>query len=90
MPHGFGLTGDCVSETADGAWTQGGQPAKYGLLERTRGLPEPWTSVSFSEICYPGLGKGKEGLCIFVGVLKDFGILMKALSHYSSVCITFK
>ena len=42
---------------------------------------------SFPEIRYPrlvGLGKGgKEGLCVFVGVLRDFRILMKTLSHYS-------
>ena len=25
----------------------------------------------------------KEGLCAFVGILKDFSILMKTLSHYS-------
>ena len=24
----------------------------------------------------------KEGLCAFVGILKDFSILMKTLSHY--------
>ena len=48
-PHGSRLTGDQGSNTADGA--------------RTKGLPEPWTSTSFPEIQYPGLGKGeKEGL----------------------------
>ena len=32
----------------------------------------------------PELGKGeKEGLCAFVGILKNFSILMKTLSHYS-------
>ena len=36
------------------------------------------------EIRYPGLGKGeKEGQCVFVGILKNFSILMKTLSHYS-------
>ena len=32
----------------------------------------------------------KEGLCVLVGFLRDFGILMKTLSHYSQVCITFE
>ena len=51
VPHGFGLTGDHVGSTADGAGTEG--------------LPEPQTSTSFAEIRYPGLGKGeKEGLCV--------------------------
>ena len=51
VPHGFGLTGDCSSDTVDGA--------------RTKGLPEPWTSTSFPEIQYPGMGKGeKEGRCV--------------------------
>ena len=51
VPHGFRLTGDRGRDTADGA--------------RTKGLPESWTSTSFSEIWYPGLGKGeKEGLCV--------------------------
>ena len=70
--------------------TEGGQ--EHGLLERTEGLPEPQTSISFPEIQYPGLGRGgKEGLCAFVSILGDFGILMKTpLSHYSQVCITFE
>ena len=51
VPHGFGLTGDCSGDTADGAGTEG--------------LPEPQTSTSFPEIWYPGLSKGeKEGLCV--------------------------
>ena len=38
----------------------------------------------FPEIRYPGLGKReKEGLCASVGILEDFSILMKTLSHYS-------
>ena len=61
VPHGFGLTGDCGGNTADGA--------------RTEGLPEPRTSTSFPEIQYPRLGKGdKEGLCAFVGILKNFSL----------------
>ena len=70
VPHGSGLTGDNGDDTADGAGT--------------KGLPEPRTSTSFPEIRYPGLGKGeKEGLCVFVDILKHFSILMKTLSHYS-------
>ena len=69
-PHGFGLTGDYGSNTEDGAGTEG--------------LPESWTSTSFPEIRYPRLGQGeKEGLCAFVGILKNISILMKPLSHYS-------
>ena len=50
----------------------------------TKGLPEPWTSTFFPEIRCPSLGKGeKEGLCVFVGILKNFSILMKTLSYYS-------
>ena len=61
VPHGSGLTGQHSGDTADGA--------------RTRGLPEPWTSTSFPEMRYPGLGRGeKEGLCASVGILKDFSI----------------
>ena len=51
--------------------------------------PESRISTSFPEIRYPGLGRGeKEGLCASVGILKDFSISMKTLSHYSkSVCL---
>ena len=70
VPHGSGLTGDHCSDTVDGG--------------RTEGLPEPQTSTSFPEIRYPRLGKGeKEGLYAFVGILKNFSVLMKTLSHYS-------
>ena len=70
VPHGSGLTGYCGGDTVNGAGTEG--------------LPEPRTSTSFPEIQYPELGKGeKEGLSAFVGILKDFSILMKTLSHYS-------
>ena len=70
VPHGFGLTGDHSGDTANGAGTEG--------------LPEPQTSTSFPEIRYPRLDRGrrkKEGLCVSVGILKDFSILMKILSH---------
>ena len=47
------------------------------------GREEPWTSISFSEIRYPGLGRGGRKDCAFVGLLKEFGISMKTLSYYS-------
>lgn len=70
MPHGSGLTGDHDGDTVDGAGTEG--------------LPEPQTSTPSPETRYLRVGKGeKEGLCAFVGILKDFSVLMKTLSHYS-------
>ena len=54
------------------------------MVLATEGLPKPWTSTPFPEIPYPRLGKKeKEELCVSVGILKDFSILMKTLSHYS-------
>ena len=70
VPHGSGLTRDHGSDTAGSAGTEG--------------LPEPQTSTYVPETRYPRLGRGeKEGLCAFVGILKNFSILMKTLSHYS-------
>ena len=63
--HGFGLTGDCSSHTADGA-----RSLNHGLL-----LP-------FLRH-YPGLGTGRGKDCASVGILEDFSILLKSLSHYS-------
>ena len=60
-PHGFGLTGDCSSHTADGA-----RSLNHRLLLR-----------------YPGLARGRGKDCASVGILEDFSILMKTLSHYS-------
>ena len=50
VPRGSGLTGDRSSDTADGAGTEG--------------LLEPWTSTSFPEIRYPGLGRGRRKDCV--------------------------
>ena len=69
VPHGSGLTGDHSGDTGDGAGTEG--------------LPEPRTFTSFPEIRYPRLGRGRRKDCASVGILKDFSILMKTLSHYS-------
>ena len=41
------------------------------------------TSISFSKIQYPRLDRGGRKDCVFVGILKDFGISLKTLSHYS-------
>ena len=50
-PHGFGLrTGDCGSDTADGAGSRGWQASRARITRKNRGLPEPWTSISFPEI----------------------------------------
>ena len=46
-------------------------------------LPEPQTCTSFPETRYPGLGRGRGKACTSVGVLEDFSILMKTLSHSS-------
>ena len=66
VPHGFGLTGDCGSHTADGAGS-----LNHRLL------------TSFPETQYPRLGTGRGKDCASVGILKDFSILLKTLSHYS-------
>ena len=77
-----GLGTEDPGDTADGAENQGRLASQAWITGKNWGLPEPQTS--FPEIWYPGLGKaGKEGLCVFVGVLRDFGILMKTLSYYS-------
>ena len=54
VPHGFGLTGDHGGNTAGSAGMEG--------------LPEPWTSTSFPEIQYPGLGRGrrKNYVCLWI------------------------
>ena len=44
---------------------------------------EPWTSTCFPETRYPGLGTGRGKDCASVGILEDFSILLKTLSHYS-------
>ena len=81
---GFGIrTGD-PANTADGSGNRGRPASQAWITGKNQGLPEPRTSISFPEIWYPGPGRGgKEGLCVFVGVLRDFGILMMILSHCS-------
>ena len=67
VPHGFGLTGDCGSRTADGAGN-----LNHGLLPLFLRYGTPPTGQ-----------REREGLCASVGVLEDFNILLKTLSHYS-------
>ena len=45
--------------------------------------PESQTSTSFPEIQCLRLGRGRRKGCESVGILEDFNILMKMLSHYS-------
>ena len=83
MPCDFGLRTGNPCDTADGAGNRGKPTSQALVTGKNQGLPEPQTSISFPEIQYPRPGKGgKEALCVFVGVLRDFGILMKTLSHY--------
>ena len=71
--------------------TEGVLPAEQRLLGRARGYLSHGLLFLFLRYGTPDWEKeGKEGLCVFVGVLRDFGILMKTLSHYSYVCITFE
>ena len=58
--------------------------AMWRLFGTTQlGQRRAMTSISFSEIWYPGLGRGGRKDCVFVGVLKDCGFSMKTLSYYS-------
>ena len=52
------------------------------MVPGTEGLPEPRTSTSFPAVPWTGQ-REKVGLCAFVGILKDFSILMKTLRYYS-------
>ena len=72
---------------AGGDWcwdlNPGAAAMRVFLGPRSLGREEPWASISFSEVRYPGLGRGERKDCAFVGILKEFGISMKTLSHYS-------
>ena len=64
--------------------TEGGLPAKHGLLGRTGGYLNHRPLFLF--LRYGTLDQAKvggEGLCMFVGIIRVLGILMKTLSHYS-------
>ena len=58
------------------------QPCSVFLGPYSLGREELQTSISFSEIWYPGLGKGGKD-CVFVVILKDFSIFNEELIHYS-------
>ena len=76
VSHGFGLTGERSSNSADGAGTEG--------------LWEPQTSTSFPEYGTLDWAEGrKEGLCASVGVLKDFSIFNEDIKSLLQVYITF-
>ena len=66
VPHGFGLTGDRSSHTADGAGS-----LNHGLL------------LLFLRYGTLDWAKERREDCASVGILKDFSILLKTLSHYS-------
>ena len=77
VPHGFGLTGDHGGDMADGAGN--------------RGVTWAMDFYFFSWDMVPRIGETeKEGLCAFLGILKDFGILMKTLSYYSKSVYLFE
>ena len=84
VPHRFGLrTGD-PGNIAGGAGNHGRPASQAWITGKNWGLPELQTSI-FLRYGTPdwlewGEG-GKEGLCVFVGILRDFGTLMKTLSH---------
>ena len=63
--------------------TERGLPAEHGLLERTGGYLSHGLPFLFLRYSTPDWAKGGRKDCVFVGVLRDFGILMKTLSHYS-------
>ena len=80
----MGGVGNGVAEE-DWHWdlNLGSAATQVFLGPRSLGREEPWTSIPFSEIRYPRLGRGGRKDCEFVGILKDFGISMETLSHYS-------
>ena len=75
VPHGSGLTGDC-------SMTQQMVPELRGCLNLR--LP-----LLFLRYGTPDWAQGRRKDCASVGVLEDFSILLKTLSHYSK-SVTFK
>ena len=63
--------------------TKGGLPAEHGLLGRTRGYQSHGLLFLFLRYGTPDWAKGGRKDCVFVGVLRGFGILVQTLSHYS-------
>ena len=66
--------------------TTGGLPAKHGMTDE---LGEVSYGLLFFFLRYstqdwPARAKGEgRTVCVFVGIVRDIGILMKILSHYS-------
>ena len=84
VPRGFGLRNGDPRNTADGAGSRGRPASRARITGKNRELAEPRMSTFFFlRVPLTGLTgqRGKEGL--FWGVLRDFGILTKALSYYS-------
>ena len=91
-PCGLGLRSeDRGSNSADGAGDHGRPPRRAQMTERNR---EPcavdfcsfpsggrYFRMTCSETGLPGQS-GKGGLCVFVGVLRDFGVLRAKFCHY--------
>ena len=71
----------CV-HTTDGAGTRRRPVSQAQINGKNWKLAQPHTSV-FPWDMVPLTGQRRDGLCVFVGVLRGFGILMKTLSHYS-------
>ena len=63
--------------------TEGGLRAEHGLLGRTGGYLSHRFLFLFLRNGAPDWAKGEKKDCVSVGVLRDFGMLMKTLSHYS-------
>ena len=63
--------------------TEGDLPAEHGLLGRTGSSLNHRPLIFFLRYSTLDQAKGGRKDCVFVGVVRDFGILMKTLSHYS-------
>ena len=62
--------------------TEGGLSAEHGLLGRTGSYLSHRPLFLLLRYGTPDQAKGGRKDCVFVGILRDFGILMKTLSHY--------
>ena len=76
-PHGFGREGR-EDHVALAEWGPLGSNTADGARSLNHGL-----LLLFLRYGTRTLQREKEGLCVSVGILKDFSILMKTLSHYS-------
>ena len=84
VPCGFGLIGDCSSDTADGAGNHGGPTSGARITGKKWGYLNHRLLFLFLRYVTPDWAKGgEEGLCVFVGVLRDFEYLTATFCHYS-------